>query len=213
MIQLPDRIGREGCIVGEELRVVKGSGEACRPGAGQVRLAKDLTLQRKRQDRRSELELTVVGQDQMQQQIDFLGGTGGWVGPGDGPIEHTSPEYHVTDDPSGDGKLEEAVPAIALDLSDIVQQCRREEQIGLYLRGDSDSREREVSDLTRMLKQTSQLSMVAIEAGWAAFESIAEAVIIEQQTHDGSESRTSDGRAPVVDQTPPRCRIADRREE
>jgi len=113
---------------------------------------------------------------------------------------------------AGVGVGERAVPAIGVELADVVQQHPREHQFRVGA-GDARDGAGDHGDFDRVLEESPQRRVMARDARRAALVAAAEVVLVVEQREDGSEPRLRDLTAPGVELFPVRRHVADRRQE
>ena len=106
-------------------------------------------------------------------------------------IEHQHAQRDVTQQGAGVGGLERALPAVRLELSDVVKQRAREHEIaiGPARGGDGTPDGRHLAGVT---EQATELGMVSGGAGGTRLEASAEALVLIEQIERAPKPRSRD---------------------
>ena len=121
----------------------------------------------------------MVGQNKVVQQFKLVARTCGVMGVVDGPVEQEGAEHDVSEGTAGDSRVEEAVPAVALDLADVVQQGTGEQQVSIGRRGEPGRSQRQVGDFAGVLQQPAESGVMSVGAGRTTLETGAKGLVIK----------------------------------
>ena len=123
----------------------------------------------------------------------------------DSPVEHEHAERHVAEQRAELGGFERALPAICLELADIVEQRAGEDELDVRAAdlgdGAADGR-----DLAGMPQQAAELGMVARACWPGTARSGREIVVGVEQVERAAEPRAPDLAAPAIEGVPVRAR-------
>ena len=172
----------------------------------------DLGLEGHRRHRAAELQASVVGEDEVEQHIALVRGARGRRLEGEPPVQHQRAQRHVSQQMAAVGVLEDAVPAVALELADVVEEDAREYQVGVGAAYFGDGA-RDRRNFGGVLDQPADRGVVAVDTRRAAAVARPELVVVVEQAEDASEAGFVDLPAPAVEDVPVPADIAHGRQQ
>jgi hypothetical protein len=122
----------------------------------------------------------------LKQEKFFLGARQRRFGP-DPAVQHERSQDHVPDHGAGDGDLEDPVPAVTLELADVVQKDPGEDQIGVRAGIETGGGLTDVGDLAGVLEQAAQGSVMPAGTRRALLVAVAEGAVVVEEAEDSSE--------------------------